>query len=43
MKARRLIFALLMGSSVAVVQLAAEQTKADQKPIEEMKDQSPLP
>ena len=37
MKARRLIFTLLLASSVAVVQLAAQQTKADQKPIEEVK------
>ena len=37
MKANRLIFALLLASSVAVVQLAAQQTKADQKPIEEVK------
>ena len=37
MKASRLIFALLLASSVAVVQLAAQQTKADQKPIEEVK------
>jgi hypothetical protein len=43
MKAGRLIFTLLMASSVAVVQLAAQQTNADQKPIEEVKDQSPLP
>ena len=31
------MFALLLASSVAVVQLAAQQTKADQKPIEEVK------
>src|SRR6266478_691137 len=37
MKASRLIFTLLLGSSVVVVQLAALQTKADQKPIGEMK------
>ena len=37
MKASRLIFALLLASSVAVVQLAAQQTKPDQKPIEEVK------
>src|SRR6266516_1957049 len=37
MKASRLIFTLLLASSVAVVQLAAEQTKVDQKPIEEVK------
>ena len=37
MKASRLIFALLLASSVAVVQLAAQQTKADQKPLEEVK------
>jgi TPR repeat protein len=32
-----LIFTLLLASSVAVVQLGAQQTKADQKPIEEVK------
>jgi len=37
MKASRLLFTLLLASSVAVVQLAAQQTKADQKPIEELK------
>src|SRR5947208_17176563 len=37
MKANRLIYALLLASSVAVVQLAAQQTKADQKPTEEVK------
>src|SRR5438874_2938822 len=37
MKASRLIFALLLASSVALVQLAAQQTKADQKPIGEVK------
>src|SRR5262245_10474414 len=37
MKASRLIFTLLLASSVAVVQLVAQQTKADQKPIEEVK------
>jgi TPR repeat protein len=37
MKASRLIFTLLLAASVAVVQLAAQQTKADQKPIEEVK------
>ena len=37
MKVSRLIFTLLLASSVAVVQLAAQQTKADQKPIEEVK------
>jgi TPR repeat protein len=37
MKASRLIFTLLVASSVAVVQLVAQQTKADQKPIEEVK------
>ena len=31
------MFALLLASSVAVVQLAAQQTKADQKPIGEVK------
>ena len=36
MKASR-VFTLLLASSVAVVQLAAQQTKADQKPIEEVK------
>ena len=36
MKASRLIFTLLFASSVAVVQLAAQRTKADQKPIEEV-------
>jgi uncharacterized protein len=36
MKASRLIFTLLLASSVAVVQLAAQRTKADQKPIEEV-------
>jgi len=41
MKASRLMFALLLASSV--VQLAGQQTKADQKPIEQVKDQSPLP
>jgi hypothetical protein len=35
MKASQLMFALLLASSVAVVQLAAQQTKADQKPIKE--------
>ncbi len=35
MKASRLIFVFLLASSVAVVQLAARQTKADQKPIKE--------
>jgi len=35
MKASRLIFVFLLASSVAVVQLAAQQTKADQKPIKE--------
>jgi len=43
MKVSRLIFALLLASSVAVVQLAAQQIKADQKSLEEVKDQSPLP
>jgi hypothetical protein len=43
MKASRLILTLLLASSVAVVQLATQQTNADQKPIEEVKDQSPLP
>jgi TPR repeat protein len=37
MKASRLIFTLLLASSVAVVQLAGQQTKADQKPIEQVK------
>jgi len=37
MKSSRLVFTLLLASSVAVVQLAAQQTKADQKPIEEVK------
>jgi len=37
MKASRLIFTFLLASSVAVVQLAAQQTNADQKPIEEVK------
>src|SRR6266487_6496664 len=37
MKASRLIFTLLLASSVAVVQLAGQQTKADQKPIGEVK------
>ena len=37
MKASRLIFALLLASSVAVCQLAAQQTKSHQKPIEEVK------
>ena len=37
MKASRLIFTFLLVLSVAVVQLAAQQTKADQKPIEEVK------
>jgi TPR repeat protein len=37
MRASRLIITLLLASSVAVVQLAAQQTKADQKPIEEVK------
>ena len=43
MKASRLMFTLLLASSVAVVRLTAQQTKTDQKPIEEVKDQSPLP
>src|SRR6266498_1028122 len=37
MKASRLIFTLLLASSVAVVQLAAQQAKADQKAIKEVK------
>jgi hypothetical protein len=37
MKASRLIFTLLLASSVAVVQLTSQQTNADQKPIEEVK------
>src|SRR5438045_9796926 len=37
MKASRLIFTLLFVPSVAVVQLAVQQTKADEKPIEEVK------
>src|SRR5204863_7404906 len=37
MRASRLIFTLLLAASVALVQLAAQQTKADQKPIEEVK------
>src|SRR5262249_30251840 len=36
-KASRLIFTLLLASSVAVVQLVAQQTNADQMPIEEVK------
>ena len=32
-----MIFTLLLASSVAVVHLATQQTKADQKPIEEIK------
>src|SRR6266446_3364491 len=36
MKASRLIFTLLLASSVAVVQLAAQQTKADQRPLKEV-------
>ena len=37
MKASRLIFTLLLVSSVAVIHLAAQQTKADQKPIGDVK------
>src|SRR6266516_3116106 len=37
MRASRLIFTLLLASRVALVQLAAQQTKADQKPIGEVK------
>lgn len=37
MKASRLIFALLLASSVAVLQLAGQQIKADQRSIEEVK------
>src|SRR6266542_1034419 len=37
MKASRLIFTLLFASSVAVVQLAAQQTKADQRPLKEVR------
>ena len=37
MKASRLIFTLLLASRVALIQMVAQQTKADQKPIEEAK------
>ena len=37
MKASRLIFTLLLVSSIAVVQLAGQQTKADQKRLAEVK------
>ena len=37
MKASRLIFTLLLASSVAVVQLAAQQTKSDQRPLKEVR------
>ena len=37
MNASRLIFTLLLASSVAVARLAAQPSKADQKPIEEVK------
>ena len=37
MTASRLIFTLLLVSSAAVVQLAGQQTNADQKPLEEVK------
>ncbi len=37
MKASRLIFTLLFASSVAVVQLAAQQTKTDQRPLKEVR------
>src|SRR5438067_13114399 len=37
MKASRLIFTLLLASSVAVFQLAAQQTKTDQRPLAEVK------
>ena len=37
MKANRLVFTLLFASSVAVVQLAAQQTKADQRPLKEVR------
>jgi hypothetical protein len=40
MRAWRLILTLLLASSVAVVQLAAQQTKADQKPIMEVKSKA---
>jgi TPR repeat protein len=37
MKANRLIFTLLLASSIAVVRLGGQQTKADEKPIDEVK------
>jgi hypothetical protein len=37
MQASRLIFTLLLASSAAVVELAAQQTKGAPKPIEEVK------
>jgi TPR repeat protein len=37
MKASRLMFTLLLASSVAVVQLVAEQTKTDQRPLKEVR------
>src|SRR6516165_9492386 len=37
MRTNRLVFTLLLASSVAVVQLSAQQTNSDQKPIEEVK------
>src|SRR6267378_4931770 len=37
MKVSRFIFTLLLASSVAVVQLAAQQTKTDQKPLKEVR------
>ena len=37
MKASRLIFTPLLASRVAVVQLVAQQIKADQRPIEDVK------
>src|SRR5437016_5305186 len=37
MKASRLIFTFLLASSVAVVQSAAQQTKADQRPLKEVR------
>ena len=37
MRVKRLAFALLLLSSATVFQLAAQQSKADQRPIEEVK------
>jgi hypothetical protein len=37
MTANRLVFTLLLLSSAAVFQLAAQQTETDQKPVEEVK------